>query len=57
MKSILKSKTFWLNLLGGVAAVSGYLPANQYTLAAAAVANIILRLMTNQPVSIPGITK
>ena len=55
MKSIFKSKAFWLNLLVGIAAVSGYLPANPYTMAAGAVANIILRMITNQPVSIPVI--
>lgn len=53
MKSIFKSKTFWVNLLGGIAAVTGFIPANPYTLAAGAVANIILRMITNTAVSVP----
>ena len=53
MKSIFASKTFWLNLLSGIAVVSGLIPANPYTIVAGAVANIILRTVTNQPVSVP----
>ena len=53
MKSIFTSKTFWVNLLTGITAVSGYLPANEYTLAASAIVNIILRVMTDKAVSIP----
>ena len=56
MKSILKSKTFWFNLVAGAAAVLGAVPVTPWTAAGAAVANIILRAITNQPVSVPGMT-
>ena len=55
MKSIFKSKTFWLNILSGVGVITGLIPANPYTMAISAVANVILRTVTNQPVSIPVI--
>lgn len=51
-KSIFASKTFWFNLAGTVAVMSGALPPNKYTLAAATIANVGLRLITSQPVAI-----
>jgi hypothetical protein len=60
VKSIFASKTFWINLLGGVAATTGTLtgviPA-KYTpaiVATGSIANILLRLVTNQGVSVSG---
>lgn len=59
MKSIFHSKTFWVNLLGGIASVAGtasgvipphYVPV---VMAAGGIANILLRLVTSQPVSMP----
>ncbi len=56
-KSILASKTFWSNVLGGIAAGSGlatgvippkYAPA---VVATGAIANILLRLVTKQPIA------
>jgi hypothetical protein len=54
MKSIFTSKTFWFNLLAGVAAVAQVIPVTPYTAAAGAIANILLRAITTQPVSVPG---
>ena len=53
MKSILKSKSFWLNVLGGAAAYGGLLPP-KYATPVMAVANIGVRFLTNQPVSLLG---
>lgn len=55
MKSIFKSKTFWFNMLALTATVCGWVPANPYTVAVGTVANIILRTVSNQPVSVPVI--
>lgn len=56
-KSLLTSKTFWANLLGagiqiaGIA--SGALPDKYavYTIAAQGILNILLRLVTDQPIT------
>ena len=56
MKSILKSKTFWFNLLSGVTTIAGLIPANPITLAVVAVGNIVLRAITTAPVTIPIIS-
>ena len=47
MKSIFASKTFWLNLLGGAVAVAQVIPP-KYSVPTLAVANIGMRLITNQ---------
>jgi len=56
-KSILASKTFWANLLGGLAMfapqVQAVVPPQYYALGMGAL-NIVLRLLTKQPIS--GIT-
>lgn len=51
MKSLFVSKTFWLNVLGIAVSVSGYVPP-KYGMPVMAVANIGVRLLTNQPVSL-----
>lgn len=56
-KSILTSKTFWFNVLTGIAtiiAAPGIIPAAAlpYIPAAQAVINIILRKMTGSPVHV-----
>lgn len=57
-----KSKTLWVNLLAGVAALTGAFgvdvgltPEVQASIAAGVVAliNLVLRLVTKQPVSVP----
>lgn len=59
MKSILTSKTFWFNVLGGAAQVIGfagqYIPPQYAPIAVGVTAliNIILRTVTTQPVSVP----
>lgn len=59
-KSLFQSKTFWFNLLGIVAAAGStyadILPpkAAPYVIAAGGIANIILRTVTNQGVSVTG---
>ena len=50
-KNILTSKTFWLNLAGIAASYGGFLPP-KYSVPVMAVANIGVRLLTNQPVTI-----
>lgn len=52
-KSLFKSKTFWTNLVGLALQVGGILPA-KYGMPVLAVANLILRLLTDQPVHIFG---
>ena len=54
VKSIFASKTFWFNVLTAGAGVLGYLPQNKYTLPVIGVVNVLLRYVTNQPVSITG---
>lgn len=50
-KNILASKTFWLNLAGIVLSYGGVLPP-KYSVPVLAVANIGVRLLTNQPLNI-----
>ena len=50
-KSILLSKTLWLNVLGLAATVSGFLP-QKYAVPVLTAANIGVRLLTNQPVTL-----
>jgi hypothetical protein len=52
MKSIFKSKTFWVNVLGGVGTFTGYLPQTPTTLYIMMAANLVLRVITNGPVSV-----
>ena len=53
-KSILKSKTFWFQLLSIAAAVSGVIPVDAETGAIiVSLINIALRAVTREPVSIP----
>ncbi len=55
-KSILASKTFWLNTLGGIAAgaatYGGYVPPKYApaVIAVGSISNILLRLITKQPI-------
>jgi hypothetical protein len=52
-KKLWKSKTFWLNILSGAAAISGVIPLSHEHLAiATAVLNIGVRLATDKPVSL-----
>lgn len=53
-KSLFASKAFWLNVAGLLAAVGGVLPP-EYAVYALAVGNVIVRLMTSQPIEIPGL--
>jgi hypothetical protein len=50
-KSLLASKTFWMNLLGLGITLSGILP-QKWGMPLLAVANIGMRLISNQPVNI-----
>lgn len=50
-KSIFASKTFWVNVLMGAAAYGGFLPP-KYAAVVVPVANVALRIVTNQPVSV-----
>jgi hypothetical protein len=56
-KSLLASKTFWINLVGGAAQIvgltTGLIPAPYAPIGIGvqAILNIILRLITNQPIS------
>ena len=52
-KSILASKTFWLNVAGVLVTFSGMLPP-EYGALATALANIINRFFTTQPVTLTG---
>lgn len=51
MKNILKSKTFWLNVIGIAAEYGGYLP-QKYSMPILAGANIVNRFLTTGPVSL-----
>lgn len=50
-KSIFKSKTFWLNVAALAVHVAGILPA-QYAVPIAAIGNIVVRLFTDQAVTV-----
>jgi hypothetical protein len=52
MKSIFKSKTFWLNVLGIAGTVVGAIPAGVPTIITGGAINIVLRILTKEPVSI-----
>ena len=55
MKSIFASKTFWFNVLTAGVELTGVLPLPAGTVALiAAVANIGLRFLSSQPVSLTG---
>lgn len=54
MKSLFASKTFWFNVLSAVVTIAGIIPANPVTTGIIAVGNVVLRLVTNQPVSVTG---
>ncbi len=57
-KGLLRSKTFWVNLLTGAASVLGLVggisvlptPIAPYLVAGLAVVNILLRLITSKPI-------
>lgn len=51
-KNILKSKTFWFNILGGVASTVLTSVPDEYKLIAMAGGNVLLRLITKQPVNV-----
>lgn len=53
-KNILKSKTFWFNLFAGLSEVTGLVPERlqPYFILVVTVGNIILRSMTDTPVTI-----
>lgn len=62
-KSILRSKTFWFNLITGLVTVGGViqgspLAANPHVQVGVglfiSIGNIILRAITNQPITLPG---
>lgn len=61
-KSIFRSKTFWLNVLGGLVVLLEYVdtldvPGGGEAIATALVlANIALRYLTTQPVTVTGKT-
>jgi hypothetical protein len=56
-KSIFASKTFWFNLASTVLIFSGTLPPSKGVLIAATAANIGLRMITSQAVTLlPGDT-
>jgi hypothetical protein len=54
LKGYLKSKTFWLNVVGGavavVTAMKGVVP-EEYAIAALALLNIVNRALTNKSLS------
>lgn len=50
-KNIIKSRTFWLNILGLAAGYGEFLPP-KYAVPILAVANIGVRILTNQPVNL-----
>lgn len=50
-KSMLKSKTFWMNVLGLAITIGGLLP-QKWAVPVLAIANIGMRMVTNQPVGI-----
>lgn len=55
-KNILLSKTFWSNIAAILLTASDVLPA-KYAVVVVAVGNILLRLITNQPVNLFGSSK
>lgn len=50
-KHLFASKTFWANLAGLALTVSGVLP-QKWAVPTMAVANIVLRIISNQPVTL-----
>jgi hypothetical protein len=53
MKNILKSKTFWFNLLAMAADYAGVNPLpTSYAVPVLGAANLVLRYVTHQPISL-----
>lgn len=52
MKSIFKSKTFWINVLGVGATIIGVIPVGIPTIITGGAINIVLRVLTTGPVAI-----
>lgn len=52
-KPVWKSKTFWANLLAGIAVYTGYLPA-QTAAYVVPIINILLRFVTQEAVTLTG---
>lgn len=53
-KAFYKSKTFWANVVGAGAAYAGYIPP-AYTPYVFAGVNILLRFLTNKPVTLGSV--
>jgi hypothetical protein len=51
MKPFWQSKTFWVNLIGVGAAVSGVVPEPETVIAALGLVNLVLRAVTKQPIT------
>lgn len=51
-KNVLESKTLWVNVLSLVVTILGLVPENPYALEALAIANIILRMLTTEGLTI-----
>ena len=52
MKSLFKSKTFWINVIGVAATIFGAIPATTPTIIAGGAINIALRILTKEPVEV-----
>ena len=51
VKSLFRSKTFWVNVLTLAVTVAGFLPP-KYAAIALPILNIVLRLVTDEPVRV-----
>jgi len=49
-KSLLTSKTFWLNVVGLATQLAGVVPP-QYGVPALAILNVVVRLLTKEPIT------
>lgn len=56
VKSLLRCRTFWFNFIVLIVTAADFIPA-KYSAPAAAIGNVILRLMTSQACTVFPVTK
>ena len=51
-KHIFLSKTFWVNTLSTILMYTDVIPVNKYSILVLGIINLVLRFLTNQPITV-----